>query len=523
MKRKQLPKKIYSYSLIIILSLLFILSISNEALALTCKEKYPNDGYCTGIQLSKSSCGTSYVEDTEAGLCTEGAAYTCCHQYGMPANLTLQVPLFGYTKAKDFPEYVGKIFEYAMYAIVPLTIIMIIVGGVMWVLAHNDVQKIKKAKERITYAITGLILALLSYTILGYLGLTTLPSLQIQTFPEVKGDFVLTPEGIIDLAPLDNVLAAQSSRCISSTNPTVLFTFYYKPPWSPPDYGSFGSTDLGFRCNVGMNCDCPNGKTDEACPKLPNYHPCAASNSLTTGNYCVKTKFDGAPNGYDGDTSKPITIAADPTCFLPGCQFTIEGDVPGRTYEVQDGGSWIKSMHMDIFAASKTRSSDLRKLKIQDGNKVIKITDLAKCFGSRPTETASGGNLTHAEAVRRLKEDGIFVTSSGVVLDDCGTNKKCTTLKDIPEIVITELKHLKKDAPAGCTFNVIGGTETGHASHGPGKPYVDITEAMCLKSQLQNFATYKISQICVTIAKAFLSFNCGGYYESTPHFHLGFK
>lgn len=150
--------------------------------------------------------------------------------------------------------------------------------------------------------------------------------------------------------------------------------------------------------------------------------------------------------------------------------------------------------------------------------------------GTGPGGSSTTGTYTHDEAVAALRAAGIDVTSSSgrIGCSDVG----CTTLEGIPKATIDNLIAIKKDC--GCSFNVTGGTESGHASHGKGKPIVDVTQDATLGNFLYSKAGgtgsttiskspgYGISKMCVTTAWEKLNFGCGGYRETSPHFHLVF-
>ena len=51
-----------------------------------------------------------------------------------------------------------------------LSLIFLILGGIGWITSGGDKQKVSSARSRITYAIIGLIVALLSFFIVGIVG-----------------------------------------------------------------------------------------------------------------------------------------------------------------------------------------------------------------------------------------------------------------------------------------------------------------------------------------------------------------
>lgn len=141
------------------------------------------------------------------------------------------------------------------------------------------------------------------------------------------------------------------------------------------------------------------------------------------------------------------------------------------------------------------------------------------------TPVPPAGQYSNADAVAALQVAGISVTSSG----NCSNqnNASCTSLESIPQSTIANIVNLK--TISGCGFNVTGGTEVGHASHGSGKPIVDVSEAPCLRTFFQTSkgqgtltSSAHITAICATAANQSVAFNCS-YQEPAAHFHLQFN
>ncbi len=139
------------------------------------------------------------------------------------------------------------------------------------------------------------------------------------------------------------------------------------------------------------------------------------------------------------------------------------------------------------------------------------------------TSTSSGDTYTHADAVAALSAKGIITTSSGSCSDP--KRKECTSLEGIPKSTIANVIALKEKS--GCSFNVTGGTETGHKSHGPGKPIVDVSEAPCLEEKFRGQkaslgSQYNIQSICADSNSREAAYGCS-YVEPAPHFHIQFS
>ena len=77
---------------------------------------------------------------------------------GLPSSLTIS--------GEAFATYVSAIYIFGAATIVALCIVMIMVGGLQWLLAGGDSGKIGKAKDTVIKALTGLLIALFAVYIL---------------------------------------------------------------------------------------------------------------------------------------------------------------------------------------------------------------------------------------------------------------------------------------------------------------------------------------------------------------------
>ncbi|MCX6746344.1 MAG: M15 family metallopeptidase [Candidatus Parcubacteria bacterium] len=123
-------------------------------------------------------------------------------------NILLEVPLLTYSKATNIAEYIKNIYKASLYIIIPFIIIIIIGSGILWILAGGDKKLISTAKERIKFALIGLCIALFSYVLLSFVGITELkpPSAEY-----------IEPEELPDV-DLSSAIATGSPDAITSTN-----------------------------------------------------------------------------------------------------------------------------------------------------------------------------------------------------------------------------------------------------------------------------------------------------------------
>jgi len=73
-------------------------------------------------------------------------------------------------KAKDFSKLIENILIWSLSIVGSLALLMLIIGGVMYIGSTGDEQKVLTAKKIVTYAIIGTVLILLSYSVIKVLG-----------------------------------------------------------------------------------------------------------------------------------------------------------------------------------------------------------------------------------------------------------------------------------------------------------------------------------------------------------------
>jgi hypothetical protein len=175
-------KKIYTKLTFTLLTInLFFLFFSNTALAVTCEALHVNfTGECVN---TSENCPTGMtVDNSRTQLCPTGQK--CCYKTAADSatelkpttseDLKLQIPIFDFSEANNIAQYIAILYKYVLIILVPFTIIMIIIGGIQWVLAAGESSKITAAKKQIIQAFTGLFIGLFSYIILALIGITTI-------------------------------------------------------------------------------------------------------------------------------------------------------------------------------------------------------------------------------------------------------------------------------------------------------------------------------------------------------------
>jgi hypothetical protein len=126
-------------------------------------------------------------------------------------------------------EYIAAVYRYGVGIVSTLAVVMIMLGGVLWITSRGSNDKVKLAKDRITKAIIGLALAIGSYTVLYTLNpnLVTFSSLKILYIPETEFEVIYENDSI----PLDNNYPTYSGKVS-------------KPTWTAKTFDCLGAKTL---------------------------------------------------------------------------------------------------------------------------------------------------------------------------------------------------------------------------------------------------------------------------------------
>lgn len=106
------------------------------------------------MKLIKSSVATLSL------LASPVSAFAASHSVTLPNN----------TKIDSLPKLFETIFTFLIGIVGGLAIIFLIIGGIRYILARGDEKAAKGAKDQITAAIIGLVVALLAVVIVSIVG-----------------------------------------------------------------------------------------------------------------------------------------------------------------------------------------------------------------------------------------------------------------------------------------------------------------------------------------------------------------
>ena len=235
-------------------------------------------------------------------------------------------------------QYVVGLYNYGLSIAGILAAIVLMAGGVLWLISGGDASKVTQAKELIVGSIVGLIILAGSYVLLTQIN----PNLTI--FQPISISAITGKE--LGLAQISNGSGANSYKnapCATDAelqNGTAFYaTGYYKPAWADTDE---------FRCVVAMQCTCPNGQDmTKNCDFLygqtfRNYHPCNTPFPATL-TYCNMNA--------NGATPKAGDIAGPGNC-LGNLPRNTQVCFKGKTYTIMDTGGGIQGKRIDIWTGS---------------------------------------------------------------------------------------------------------------------------------------------------------------------------
>jgi hypothetical protein len=312
---------------------------------------------CTGTGITKSAdesvCPAPKPSD---GL--NSHSICCCGQYTAPAastppkfdipQLQITIPTLNLSAVTctsnndgtyhcDIPwvaEYIKAIYNYGLDIAGILAAIMLMAGGVLWLISAGDASKVTQAKELITGSIIGLLILVSSYIILTQINPSLMQFYPIGIGTIKKLEFQLAETRNNSTAnQYKNAACPSDAELASGVN--FYATGYYKPAWEDSDT---------FRCIVAMQCSCPSGRDlTKNCDQLygttdPGYHPCNSFPSTTP--YCNKAANGQAPQL--GNIAGPSNCNGN----LPlGTQVCFKS----KTYTITDAGGSIQGRRLDIW------------------------------------------------------------------------------------------------------------------------------------------------------------------------------
>ncbi len=171
-------------------------------------------------------------------------------------------------------------------------------------------------------------------------------------------------------------------------------------------------------------------------------------------------------------------------------------------------------------------------------NKTTKVNPIAQVTPTPPgqqPQQPSGGSGGKEQSSPEGKADDLAkraqLNAVGITINKANCTspgqRDCTSLAFLPSFVIDNLITLKRGCGRLCTIVITGGTESGHTTHGPDKPAVD------LRLDDTNGSKYTAKEIARIFPSAtrctapedsgYRSNDCLYFNEDQRHLHVKFK
>jgi len=228
-------------------------------------------------------CMASKSSDAETAYC-----------YADSPKFQLNIPIGTLTEVGDLPTYINTIYTWLLPAAALVAVVMMMLGGLQYVLSRGKEKYISKGKERITNAITGLVLLLSVFVILNLIDprLTSLNPLKI---PMIKEVTLLDPasscERLQDYKYTVQVDSGKTAAC----GGTGKVTHY-----PPAEESVLGSWKVNDACDY-MKCSGKDeGKTCMRDGSINSCKSCADIPSPSESNCSSAEKF----NAVGGETQE---------------------------------------------------------------------------------------------------------------------------------------------------------------------------------------------------------------------------
>lgn len=169
-------------------------------------------------------------------------------QYVQEISYALEQPFGGETIIQSWGQYIQLVYQFAVTLVSIIAVVLIMLGGVRWIVAAGNESAITEAKEMITSAIMGLVIALLSYTLLVFIN----PQLVEQSFSVAK---IPVPNSDAEFWKREwcnaSTPAIASESCNSSISGTQQCSEVVCGDTAVYEWGGVSATCRGGKCDSG--------------------------------------------------------------------------------------------------------------------------------------------------------------------------------------------------------------------------------------------------------------------------------
>ena len=207
-------------------------------------------------------------------------------EYVDDISYTLEQPFGGQQQVTSAAQYIQLVYQFSLGIVGIFATVLIMFGGLQWIQAAGNEQKITSAKEIIVSAVTGLVIALLSYTILVFIN----PQLVQQGFSLKKISVLFEDTSLMSLTKCDDGIF-KGQECFDDAHEKVPC----EEVWCGLKALYNGEYCRGVACASGTG-GCYRGPTD------PNNYTCQETLCGDWAQDCADsdyTKYTSGGTGYE--------------------------------------------------------------------------------------------------------------------------------------------------------------------------------------------------------------------------------
>lgn len=373
---------------------------------------------------------------------TSGEKTGYCYADG--AKYKLNIAVGSLTEVDNIPIYINAIYTWLLPAAALVAVVMMMIGGFQYVLSRGKEKYITKSRDRITNAITGLIILLSIFVILNLIDprLTSLNTLRIPMIKEVTMlDSGSSCENLADhgyniQTEISPALCGGSGFIKDSLNLEEGVLGAWKDG-DPCDYMKCTGADAGKICatvdkkNTCLNCALVPNPSATICASLQS-----VGKNLTSQLYCIYT-----------DTWEGLG-GSGPTCLSVGVSNRGSGGL--NCTELQNKASITTNNHktgcevyedLEVgYSAKQVGFDNLRAYLGRDINVEVSAfmlekvcnddyCNVAKSIGATSCVYSSGATNSTAQALAAVHESFGILDFFGVPYDWMKTGYYCKTVK----------------------------------------------------------------------------------------------
>lgn len=286
----------------------------------------PGDPVCARWLLSDQQC------------CVPNATGPGSGAPGFPTGLNYQllekIPGTDNLSGSDLPGYVSALYKVALVIVTLSAVLMLSIGGFMYLTSAGNVSAISTAKGIIYDSLIGLVIALFAWLVL-YIINPDLVEITLNGLPSVAtsggGAVVPAPSGTGAPGSCGGLSPQAGINCADAAQPLSDLLACIKGKGVTTTVSSIGDSQ-GFTACKNKTCACPAGRRSCACP------PCAhAQTSCHYGGGASKTDAacqkshaaDLSVRGPGGGMDIALAVAIKSAAAACGARVNDETNIPG--------------------------------------------------------------------------------------------------------------------------------------------------------------------------------------------------